>query len=74
MAEAVISPGDIAFNDYRAFKNVERETAEPFRFVDGELLERYLDFAEDVQESIAGKLGKTGADVRGIVEELKRLH
>jgi DNA damage-binding protein 1 len=62
------------FAKYRAVKNQVREEEEPMRFVDGELIERFLDCEEDVQrEAIAG-LGVELEDVRSLVEGLRRLH
>lgn len=66
--------GDIPFNTYRSFKNPVRETSEPFRFVDGALIELFLDFDEKKQEEICNGLGPTVEDVRNVVEELRRLH
>lgn len=76
MADKVISPGDIPFGTYRAFKTAYREAEEPFRFLDGELIERFLDVTEVTQEDIVkeGGLGVSAEDVRNLVEELKRLH
>lgn len=74
MASIIQTPGNIEFNGYRAYKNSERETTEPFRFVDGELIERFLDVDETVQEEICKGLGPSVEDLRDIVEELKRLH
>ena len=47
---------------------------EPFRFVDGELIERFLDLETGVQEEVARGLGPGVEDLRGIVEGLRRLH
>jgi DNA damage-binding protein 1 len=74
MAETITTLGRLDFNTYRSFKNTERETAEPFRFVDGELIERFLDVGEEVQKEICTGLGPSVEDVRNLVEELKRLH
>jgi DNA damage-binding protein 1 len=74
MAQTIITLGGLDFNTYRSFKNAERETAEPFRFVDGELIERFLDVDDKVQEEICRGLGPSVEDVRNLVEELKRLH
>ena len=80
MADMLRSPGDVPFNSYRAFKNTVREAEEPFRFVDGELVERFLDCTKDVQEEMCRGLGtQTGKaidveDIKGIVEGLRRLH
>lgn len=76
MADKIASPGDIPFFTYRAYKTAYREAEEPFRFLDGELIERFLDVRETVQEDIVrdGALGVSAEDVRTLVEELKRLH
>ena len=80
MASLVESPGKVPFNSYRAFKNTVREAEEPFRFVDGELVERFLDCSEEMQIEMCKGLkmgqGKEASteDVRALVEGLKRLH
>ncbi|KAF4552122.1 Mono-functional DNA-alkylating methyl methanesulfonate-like protein [Elsinoe fawcettii] len=74
MAEMVQSPGNVPFNRYRAFKTTVREMEEPMRFVDGELVERFLDCENDVQEKIVQGLGIDVEEVRMMVENLKRLH
>jgi DNA damage-binding protein 1 len=42
--------------------------------VDGELIERFLDLDEEDQRAVCEGLGPGVEDVRGVVEELKRLH
>jgi DNA damage-binding protein 1 len=74
LASKVQSPGDLPFEKYRAFKNQVREAEEPNRFVDGELLERFLDLSEDAQEKVVEGLGADVDAVRGMIEELRRLH
>ena len=79
IAEMVRSPGNIPFNSYRAYKSTVREAEEPYRFVDGELMEKFLDCSESMQEEMCkGLPGKEGGvdveEVRGIVEGLRRLH
>ncbi|EOO01065.1 putative dna damage-binding protein 1 protein [Phaeoacremonium minimum UCRPA7] len=70
----VKTPGNIDFKSYRAFRNAEREGDGPFRFLDGELLERFLDVDEEIQEEICRGLGPSVENMRNIVEELKRMH
>jgi DNA damage-binding protein 1 len=72
--------GDLDFNRWRAFSTPERVSDEPFRFVDGDFIERFLELPEDAAEAVvtgAGKeidaLGVDVDEVRGIVETLKRL-
>lgn len=74
IAALVLSPGNVPWNKYRAFKNSVREAEEPFRFVDGELVERFLDCSPGVQEEIVQGLGVDVEYVRGMVESLRRLH
>lgn len=74
MSELISTLGDIDFNLYRSFRSAVRETAEPFRFVDGELIERFLDVDEEMQGLICEGLGPSVEDVRNLVEELKRVH
>lgn len=74
LAELVSAPGDIPFAKYRAFKNQVREAEEPYRFVDGELVERFLDLDDTVQQKAVDGLGVDVENVRGIIEGLRRLH
>lgn len=80
LAPLVQSLGNVPFNAYRAFKNQVREAEEPFRFVDGELIEEFLDLPNDMQEDIVKGLGEVGKarggveGVREMVEGLRRLH
>lgn len=74
IASYVQSPGHMPFAKYRAFKTSVREAEEPFRFVDGELIERFLDCPLGLQDEIVEGLGVSAEEVRGMVEGLKRLH
>ncbi len=80
LAPLVESLGHIPFNAYRAFKNQVREAEEPYRFVDGELLEAFLDLPAGQQHEIVGELGEVGKakggveGVKELVEGLKRMH
>ncbi|KAJ9138437.1 DNA damage-binding protein 1a [Pleurostoma richardsiae] len=74
LASAIDVPGGIDFKAYRAFRNAEREGDGPFRFLDGELLERYLDMDEQTQTEVCQGLGPSVEDMRNMVEELKRMH
>lgn len=67
------SPGHLDFNKYRSYVSAVRETSEPFRFVDGELIERFLDLEGSVQQSVCEGLGVGAEDLRGVVEGLRRL-
>lgn len=76
IAARVQSPGNVPFNAYRAFKNSVREAEEPFRFVDGELIEKFLDCPGAMQDGICEELGgKIDAEeMRAMVEGLRRIH
>jgi DNA damage-binding protein 1 len=62
------------FASYRAFKNQVREAEEPYRFVDGELIEAFLDLSEEQQELACQGLGAGLEDIKALVEGLRRLH
>ena len=70
----VAAPGDMDFAKFRAFKNTVREEEEPMRFVDGELVERFLDVSEEVQRKAIEGLGVELEEVKGLIEGLRRLH
>ena len=80
VAPLVVSLGNVPFNKYRAYRSQVREAEEPWRFVDGELVEAFLDLQEGLQEEVVGALGDVGENVGGIervrelVEGLRRLH
>lgn len=80
LAPLVESLGDVPFNQFRAFRNQVREAEEPYRFVDGELIETFLDLSNEQQEDIVQGLGGEskvdgGAEgLRELVEGLRRLH
>ena len=74
IAAFVHSPGNIPFNKFRAFKNEVREAEEPYRFVDGELIEKFLDVEAGMQEEIVKGLGVEVEEVRAMVEGLRHLH
>ncbi|KAL1619731.1 hypothetical protein SLS56_009987 [Neofusicoccum ribis] len=76
LAEFVKSPGHYPFLRYRAFKNQVREEEEPNRFVDGDLIERFLDLNPQDQENVVkGLYAEIDVEeVRVLVETLRRLH
>lgn len=74
LADTIMTAGGIEFRTYRAFRNAEREGEGPFRFLDGELLERFLDVDDATQAVICQGLGPTVEDMRNLVEELRRMH
>lgn len=75
MAHHLQSPGNIPFNSFRAFKNQTREETEPLRFVDGELIDQFLDCDAQMQDDIVKDAG-LNFDVektKDMVESLRRL-
>lgn len=74
LASRIHTLGNIDFSTYRSFKSRDIGSTEPFRFVDGELIERFLDQDEETQREIVQGLGPSVEDVRNVVEGLKRLH
>ena len=74
VAEFVQSPGNMPFNKYRAFKNAVRETDEPYRFVDGELIEKFLELPSSLQDKAIRGLGVDVEEVKSMIEGLRRLH
>ncbi|KJZ79173.1 hypothetical protein HIM_01324 [Hirsutella minnesotensis 3608] len=74
LQEYIHAPGNIGFDRWRAFRNQAREGDGPFRFVDGEMVERFLDLDESKQELVCEGLGPSVEDMRNIIEELRRMH
>lgn len=81
MAKIVKCVGDLDFNRFRAYCTPSRNSEEPFRFVDGDFIERFLELPEEDAEKVVSGVGKKvnalriGIDeVRSLVENLKRLH
>lgn len=70
--------GYMPWAKYRAFKSEVREADEPFRFVDGELVEGFLNLSQEEMAEVVAELS-VGVSVdlealKAIVEALKRLH
>nr|OQO04801.1 hypothetical protein B0A51_17871 [Rachicladosporium sp. CCFEE 5018] len=80
LAKVVKSPGHVKFSLWRGFKSQVRDMGNegPMRFVDGELIEAFLDLKSEEQDVVVGGLGievPGGAEeVRGLVEGLRRVH
>lgn len=75
LAERVLSPGHVSFEKYRGFRNSVRDSGEegPARFVDGEVIEGFLDAGAEVQVEVCEVLGRGVEEVRGLVEGLRRM-
>lgn len=74
MEEYIHVPGNIEFKLWRSFRNDNRESEGPFRFIDGEMIERFLDMDEGKQELVCEGLGPSVEDMRNLIEELRRMH
>jgi len=75
LGQADGAPGSgLSFTAWRGFRNAKRAAEGPFRFVDGELIERFLDLDEAKQEAVVQGLGPTVESMRNLLEELKRMH
>ncbi|KAL3475499.1 mono-functional DNA-alkylating methyl methanesulfonate N-term-domain-containing protein [Aspergillus californicus] len=79
MADRVSSLGGISFSEFRGLRTMTRQSNEPFRFVDGELVERFLTCEPSLQQDIvdmvsAGGVGGSVEEVKQLVEALRRLH
>lgn len=76
IAGRVQAPGYMPWAKYRAFRTEVRESDEPYRFVDGELVEMSLDLDDvtlgDICKEIGGTIG--AEEVKDMVEGLRRLH
>ncbi|KAG6183092.1 hypothetical protein E4U25_003974 [Claviceps purpurea] len=68
------APGNISFELWRAYKSESRDAEGPLRFIDGEMIERFLDMDEGKQELVCEGLGPSVEDIRNMVEELRRMH
>ena len=76
LAELVKSPGDVPFGSWRGFKNQVLEEPEPFRFVDGELIEGFLDLKAATQTEVLKRADMDEGrldEIRALVEGLRRL-
>ncbi|KAK4085198.1 uncharacterized protein Triagg1_188 [Trichoderma aggressivum f. europaeum] len=74
LQEYIHTPGNLSFDTWRAFRNQAREGEAPFRFVDGEMIERFLDLDENQQGLMCEGLGPSVEDMRNLIEELRRMH
>ncbi|RGP80865.1 DNA damage-binding 1 [Fusarium longipes] len=74
MEECIQALGNVEFKLWRSFRNDNRESEGPYRFIDGEMIERFLDMDEGEQELLCEGLGPSVEDMRNLVEELRRMH
>lgn len=80
LSTRVLAPGYMPWAKYRAWKTDVRESDEPFRFVDGEMVEQgLLNLSDDILEDILRESGleDSGLTVPGMRkwgEDLRRLY
>lgn len=76
MAEVIQAPGHVPFAKYRGFKSGVRDMGDdgPVRFVDGEIIEKFLDCPDELQVEIVKDLGVDVEEARVMVESLRRIH
>lgn len=73
LAELTESPGDVPYEKFRSFKSQVRESEEPYRFVDADLVERFLELPEEMQAEAVKGVGMGVEDVKAMIEGLRRL-
>ncbi|KAF2863779.1 hypothetical protein K470DRAFT_254672 [Piedraia hortae CBS 480.64] len=69
LARRVTSLGGLSFNSWRGGGN----ESGPVRFVDGELVERFLEMDPEMMQEISAEVDMDSVKVREIVEELRRV-
>lgn len=65
--------GGLKHAEYRAYKCSGVTNSVPTRFVDGDLIEEFLDLTSDQQREVCDGLGKTVLEIESMVEDLSRL-
>lgn len=81
LSKVLEAPGGVPFAKFRGFKTGVRNCGDegPMRFVDGEVMERFLDLEQAVQADVVEGLpgisaGEEGVEeVRGLVDGLRRV-
>jgi DNA damage-binding protein 1 len=58
---------------WRSFSN-DRMTSECRNFVDGDLIEQYLDLKQEEMHQVAEQMGVAADSITKLVEDLARLH
>lgn len=74
LSKCIETTGNLEFDQWRSFRNEKKEDDGPFRFLDGEMLERFLDLSGSTQDEVCEGLGPSAEEFRNIIEELRRLH
>lgn len=75
LSTKVKSLGDLSFDKFRGFRTMVRSADAPYRFVDGELIEQFLNCSPSMQEEIVREIGSSDVEeVKRMIEALRRLH
>ena len=73
MCTVVRGVGGFAWDEWRSFSN-ERRNAAARSFIDGDLIESFLDLKREQAGEVAGRVGVAVEDLTKRIEELARLH
>eukprot|EP00210_Caulerpa_lentillifera_P005156 g4928.t1 len=73
MQEIIQPLGQFSHLKFRSFSN-ERRTGEMQNFIDGDLIETYLDLKRNVMEQVAQMMDKPRDEIYKLVEDLSKLH
>ncbi|KAK3248999.1 DNA damage-binding protein 1a, partial [Cymbomonas tetramitiformis] len=71
--KVVKGTGGFLHDEWRSFSN-ERRTVESSNFIDGDLIEHFLDLKQDSQDEVARLMDMSVEEISKRVEELTRLH
>lgn len=75
LSKKINSLGDLSFDKFRSFRTMVRSAEAPYRFVDGELIEQFLNCTPSMQEEIVEDIGSSDVgEVKMMIEALRRLH
>jgi len=82
LAQVALGVGGLSFDRWRGFVTPARLTEAPFRIVDGDFIQRFLELDDDAARTVVAGGGGGGAieldatvdEVRSLVESLKTFH
>jgi DNA damage-binding protein 1 len=74
ISESIDSVGGLSHVRWRAFRAGTIRKQGPERFVDGDLLESYLDMDPEAQAAVSKQMNMTIGEIERLIESLARLH
>lgn len=84
VSNIVTTPGGTSFNAFRSFRSKVRQGDEPFRFIDGGIVEMFLGLSVERQTKVVEAVNAAAELIQGekvsvekvvsMMEELKRMH